>query len=626
MSDFPSLTCRIAFGSNALDARPSWTDVSADMQQFSIRRGRQFELDRIEPGQAFITLRNLSGAYWPDKTDGPHSPNVRPGKRIEVTTPAFQREIEADGPAGYWRLDEADGSARDSSGAGAHGSIQSNVTQGQVGSLAGNPATQGAYAFDGLNACVEVPAGSQVANIWDGGGCLAFVANPRDAGGNGTGKVVWKYPGWQVFWGGLSNGRMHLFLHMGFGQAIGRWRTTGRPIKVNARNVVSIHYNSDSANNQPTIYVNGVAATLTEEATPSGDRISDAGTPLRLGGNATGGGHAGRLQDVAVFSTDPGPARAAAWAAAAADPYQGYWLFTGFIESWDYRFLDGAPGGQAAPVVELTAVDGLKSLKNVKLDDVSYPKEPAGARIGRVLDDLKWPAADRKLDAGRTLIQAADDLKGETALSHLDRVLLSELGALFVDGRNAMTFQERYRRLRNPFSAKQATYGDGQGAHGYVGIELEQTDQNVYNEVRIEAKDGVEQIAEDTTSQTAYGRRTFTRSNLLMTRDTEAKDQADFLLSRFKDPELRLRSISVRPQRDPDALFPDVLGFDVSTRIEVQLSASALDADHYIEGVEHDVRVSPRLWETRWWLSRAGSHSYWILGTEKLGEGTRLGY
>ena len=247
MSDFPSLTCRIAFGSNALDARPSWTDVSADMQQFSIRRGRQFELDRIEPGQAFITLRNLSGAYWPDKTDGPHSPNVRPGKRIEVTTPAFQREIEADGPAGYWRLDEADGSARDSSGAGAHGTIHGDVTQGRPGLLAGNPATQGAYAFDGQQDYVQVPAGSQLADIWDGGGALVFVVYPQSAGSYG--KVISKYPGCQVYWDGESDGRMYLYVRVGFSQTLARWHTTDRVITLNARNVVSIHYNSDSAAN-----------------------------------------------------------------------------------------------------------------------------------------------------------------------------------------------------------------------------------------------------------------------------------------------------------------------------------------------------------------------------------------
>ena len=96
--------------------------------------------------------------------------------------------------------------------------------------------------------------------------------------------------------------------------------------------------------------------------------------------------------------------------------------------------------------------------------------------------------------------QAATDLTNETALSHLDKVLFSELGALFVDSRNAMTFQERYGRLREPYDASQATYGDSPGARSYVGIELEQTDQNVYNDVRIEPKDGTEQISVDETS------------------------------------------------------------------------------------------------------------------------------
>lgn len=165
MSDFPLLTCRIAFDSNALDPDPTWTDVSHDMLRFSIRRGRQFELDRMEPGKAFVTLRNLGSAYWPDKTDSLHHLNVKPGKRLELTTTSFQREIEADAPDGYWRLDQATGPARDSSGNSANGSIQGDVSQEQSGLLAGSSAAQGAYAFDGLNAHVKVPSGGNLANI-----------------------------------------------------------------------------------------------------------------------------------------------------------------------------------------------------------------------------------------------------------------------------------------------------------------------------------------------------------------------------------------------------------------------------------------------------------------------------
>ncbi|MDE2867244.1 MAG: hypothetical protein OXR64_07455 [Chloroflexota bacterium] len=628
MSDFPSVTCRIAFDSNALDPNPTWTDVSADVLKFSIRRGRQFELDRIEPGQAFITLRNLDGAYWPDKTDSPHHPEVKPGKRLELTTTAFSgfpSVVLADSPDGYWRLDEASGQAQDSS-ANANHSTQVNAVQGRPSLLAGNPAIQGgAYEFNRGGHTVEIPADSAVANIWDGGGCLAFLASPlRDF--VGPRDVMAKSPSWHVSLTQRSGDWFHLTLHVGFSGGGGEWRTTERAVKANARNVVSIHYNSDSPDNDPTAHVNGTAVGMQRVTSPSGVRVDDSQHSLRFGSDGSRIAFRGRLQDVAVFKTDPGGDRAEAWARTAAAPSQGYWLFTGFIESWDYRFLDGALGGQSAPVVELTVVDGLKNLRNAKLDDVDYPQEQAGARIGRVLDALGWPAADRDLDPGQTAIQAATDLTNETALSHLDKVLFSELGALFVDSRNAMTFQERYGRLREPYDASQATYGDSPGARSYVGIELEQTDQNVYNDVRIEPKDGTEQISVDETSQTAYGRRTLTRSNLLMTRDTEAKDQADILLSRFKDPALRLRSISVRPQRDPAALFPDVLGFDLSTRIKVQLGASGLDADHHIEGVEHDVRMDPRLWETRWWLSRAETYAFWTLGVSKLGTETRLGF
>ena len=625
MSDFPSLSCRIAFDSNALDPNPTWTDVSADMLKFSIRRGRQFELDRIEPGQAFVTLRNLDGAYWPDKTDSPHYPEVKPGKRLELATASFPNLIQADSPDGYWRLDETGGQAQDRSANGNHSTNVDAEEQGQPGLLAGNPATQGAYAFAGGAQTVEIPADPAVANIWDGGGCLVFVASPRNDS-DGSRSVVAKSSIWNLSVTQRSGDLFHLMMQVRFSGRLGLWRTTSPVVAADARNVISVHYNSDSPNNDPTVYVNGTVAAVRREAPPSGVRLDDGQDSLRLGGSGVRQGYRGLLHDVAVFQTDPGAARAAAWARTAADPSQGHWLFTGFIESWDYRFLDGALGGQSAPVVELTVVDGLKNLRNVKLDDVDYPQEQAGARIGRVLDALGWPAADRNLDPGQTSIQAVTDLTDETALSHLDKVLLSELGALFVDSRNAMTFQERYRRLRDPYDASQATYGDGFGTRSYVGIELEQTDQNVYNDVRINPKDGTEQTAVDEKSQTAYGRRTLTRSNLLMTRSTEAQDQASILLSRFKDPALRLRSISVRPQRDPTTLFPDVLGFDLSTRIKVQLGASALDADHHIEGVEHDVQVNPRLWETRWWLSRAGTHDYWTLGVSALGTGTRLGF
>ena len=80
----PTYSCRIAFVSNPFDNSPTWVDVSNELMNFHIRRGRQWELDRMEAGTATIRLKNLAGDYWPNNTTGAHYPNVLPWKRINI--------------------------------------------------------------------------------------------------------------------------------------------------------------------------------------------------------------------------------------------------------------------------------------------------------------------------------------------------------------------------------------------------------------------------------------------------------------------------------------------------------------------------------------------------------------
>lgn len=51
---------------------------------FTCKRGREHELDRIEPGSANIALNNASGDFWPQNTGGNHYPNCKPLKRIKL--------------------------------------------------------------------------------------------------------------------------------------------------------------------------------------------------------------------------------------------------------------------------------------------------------------------------------------------------------------------------------------------------------------------------------------------------------------------------------------------------------------------------------------------------------------
>jgi len=82
----PSLSriCRIAFDSNPFDDTPVWTDVSDDLVEFHINRGRQHELNRIQVGELTVVLRNAHGNYWPKNTGGTYYGKLLPLKRINI--------------------------------------------------------------------------------------------------------------------------------------------------------------------------------------------------------------------------------------------------------------------------------------------------------------------------------------------------------------------------------------------------------------------------------------------------------------------------------------------------------------------------------------------------------------
>jgi hypothetical protein len=78
-----SLSVRIAFASDPLDASPSWTDITG-VREIHTKRGRNHELDRMEAGTLTIVLDNRSGNFWPKNTGGDYTPNVKNTKKISI--------------------------------------------------------------------------------------------------------------------------------------------------------------------------------------------------------------------------------------------------------------------------------------------------------------------------------------------------------------------------------------------------------------------------------------------------------------------------------------------------------------------------------------------------------------
>lgn len=86
MSNRPAWAVEVSPTTDPFDDAPSWEDETAHVRGITYSRGRQQELDVIQPGTATITVDNSARRFDPNNTAGPHYPNLLPGKRVRIRT------------------------------------------------------------------------------------------------------------------------------------------------------------------------------------------------------------------------------------------------------------------------------------------------------------------------------------------------------------------------------------------------------------------------------------------------------------------------------------------------------------------------------------------------------------
>jgi hypothetical protein len=81
----PYLRCEIAFASDPGGGSPAYQDVSTRIMACTIRRGRQYELDTIQPSTLSLRLDNGDRALDPTYPSSPYYPNVLPMRPIRIS-------------------------------------------------------------------------------------------------------------------------------------------------------------------------------------------------------------------------------------------------------------------------------------------------------------------------------------------------------------------------------------------------------------------------------------------------------------------------------------------------------------------------------------------------------------
>lgn len=252
-----------------------------------------------------------------------------------------------------------------------------------------------------------------------------------------------------------------------------------------------------------------------------------------------------------------------------------------YVQDIDAEHVKGA----TLTYVDVQGTDRLAVLAT-DMDTIgsAHSGDLTGARIDRVLDaaEINWQGS-RNIDAGLSTLVATTF--GESALRHLQKVVRTERGQLFVDATGAIRFSARHS---NANAEPAATFSDNGTGIPYTRMKQKAGSELFWNRAKVSA-DGTDYTAEDSASITATG---LTRTKTLATEGNSAaiaQAVADDIVARFANSSRSVfDSVTVFVNSLTAAQRVTVLALDIGDRIAVTRTppgASEVTKNHTIQGI-----------------------------------------
>lgn len=217
--------------------------------------------------------------------------------------------------------------------------------------------------------------------------------------------------------------------------------------------------------------------------------------------------------------------------------------------------------------------------------------ERTDQRAQRILDIIDWPSDGVELGVGVSNVQGINT-QGKTVLAALQECEAAEQGMLFADTLGGVRFITR-TEMSTTFSSPVITFGDATGECGYQDVVIEHSDQDIANEIKVSRLNGATVIASDVTSQNAYWPRTLEITDLITDTDVFSSDLAAYQLSRYKDPQVRIRSIgtTVRGHSSAqiDLMLSLIIGQQVVVKRRPQNVGSAITQTLQIQSINYAI-------------------------------------
>jgi len=239
-------------------------------------------------------------------------------------------------------------------------------------------------------------------------------------------------------------------------------------------------------------------------------------------------------------------------------------IYTGLVADWNFDY--SISGDSTAQV---SCVDALALLVEPLLTAGTEIEQKTGARVNAVLDDVGWPLAQRTISAGQANL-GADVVVADTtkSLDYLNKISVSEPGALFVGANGNLVFRDR-ADSQNASGA--ITFGTGGIPFSDIGVVF--GIEEMANQVSVTFYGGTAiagtAIAINETSIGKYGLLDSNYDTLLFSA-AEAQALADFQVGLFAEPVYRVDTITVLLNGLSLVNQQTVLGLELGAVVKVQ--------------------------------------------------------
>lgn len=141
-------------------------------------------------------------------------------------------------------------------------------------------------------------------------------------------------------------------------------------------------------------------------------------------------------------------------------------------------------------------------------------------------------------------------------------------------------------------------------------------------------KTKVTRKAEDTTSQTAYQKRTLELGGKYLDDTTQAEGLVRVALGKYKDPR---KEIGMTVMNQDAATLAQILNLEISDRITVVNTSTGLNADYFIDYMQHNISEGGLMHTVTYRLADCVNEDFWCLDFSSLASTsvsgqTKLGY